>query len=46
MKQDSTRWGDVEALEDFGIQKRQRHHFLELLDVVIKTADRIEVYVW
>lgn len=39
IEQHSTRWLHVEALEDFRVEQRQQHHFLESAEVAIQASN-------
>ncbi|KAI6890173.1 hypothetical protein KC325_g186 [Hortaea werneckii] len=46
MKQDTSWRCDMEALEDLWIKQRQRDHFLQPVDVVVKTTHPLKTDVW
>lgn len=39
MKENTSRRGDTELLEQFWVQKGQRHHLLELVDIWLSVYD-------
>jgi hypothetical protein len=43
MKQDTTRRRNVKLLEKLGIEQRQLHHFLQLVDVALQATNLTEV---